>query len=89
MGCVGSGASCRGGKNQRIVEWLELERTSEIIRLQAPCRGRGCQPLDQGAIGTSRDGAEVAAQRRNRSTGPCGEAQEVAPCDQQQDMDSR
>jgi len=34
------------GQN-RIIEWLGLERTSRIIKFQPPCHWQGCQLLDQ------------------------------------------
>lgn len=34
-------------QTHRIMEWFELERTSNIIYFQAPCCGQGHLPLGQ------------------------------------------
>jgi len=49
-------------QSQRIIEWLGLEGTSRIIKLQPPCHRQGCQPphliLDQAAQGSIQPGFE-------------------------------
>jgi len=56
--------------NRRITEWLGLEGTSRIMKLQGPCLRQGHQPpyliLDQAAqapsnlaLNTSRDGRDI------------------------------
>ena len=53
----------RAWANDRIlVEWLGMEGTSRIIKLQPPCYRQGCQPphfiLDQAAQGPIQPGLE-------------------------------
>jgi len=36
-------------KNDRIIEWPGLKRTTMIIEFQPPCYVQGCQPPDQAA----------------------------------------
>ena len=45
-----------------IIEWLELEGTSRIIKLQPPCCMQGCQPqcliVEQAVQGSIQPGLE-------------------------------
>jgi len=43
---------------RRIIKWLGLEETSEIVYFQPPCHGQGCHPLDQTAQETIKPGLE-------------------------------
>ena len=43
--------SCGALGSHRILEWLGLEGTLKIIKIQPPCHMQGCQPPDEAAQG--------------------------------------
>ena len=44
--------------SHRIIEWLRLVGTLKTVKLQPPCYGQCCQPVDQAAQGPIQPGLE-------------------------------